>query len=186
MHAAELCGSTQYVVLTKEHACLGAQGTECHQIIVEDWAKMEQPHGTLFLSMPSLLDPSLCPPGTHVIHAFTPDWIDNWKVQPSDETALRLCCGTAASTSMFDTRLHCMSNGPEKHIAPASQPYWIQGETARNLVLQGLSPADYERKKEEVADSIAARLEPYFPGIGKAIVFRHAHDIKFCCCVKFM
>ena len=42
---------------------------------------MEQPHGTLFLSMPSLLDSSLCPSGTHVIHAFTPDWIDNWKVR---------------------------------------------------------------------------------------------------------
>ncbi len=76
-----------------ERACVGSQGTECHQIIVEDWAKMEQPHGTLFLSMPSLLDASLCPPGTHVIHAFTPDWIDNWKVQRSD--ASRLCCCTA-------------------------------------------------------------------------------------------
>ena len=80
MYAATLCGPTRLVIVTKEHACPGAQGTECHQIIVEDWAKMEQPHGTLFLSMPSLLDPSLCPPGTHVIHAFTPDWIDNWKV----------------------------------------------------------------------------------------------------------
>ncbi|KAI3431833.1 hypothetical protein D9Q98_010586 [Chlorella vulgaris] len=53
-------------------------GSECHQIIVEDWEKMEDPYGTLFVSIPSLLDPSLCPPGTHTFHAFTPDWIDNW------------------------------------------------------------------------------------------------------------
>ena len=39
--------------------------------------------------------------------------------------------------------------------------------------MQGLSPADYERKKDEVADSIVARLEPYVPGIRNAVVFRH-------------
>lgn len=53
-------------------------GTECHHIIVEDWAQMEDPRGTLFVSIPSLLDPSLCPEGTHVFHAFTPDWVDAW------------------------------------------------------------------------------------------------------------
>jgi prolycopene isomerase len=41
---------------------------------------MEDPHGTLFVSLPSLLDPSLAPPGRHIVHAFTPDWIDNWTV----------------------------------------------------------------------------------------------------------
>lgn len=37
-----------------------------------------------------------------------------------------------------------------------------------------MEPAEYERKKEEVADSIVARLEAYLPGITKAIIFRHA------------
>ncbi|DBA72385.1 TPA: hypothetical protein ACH3X2_010424 [Trebouxia sp. C0005] len=55
------------------------QGTECHHIIVEDWQKMQDPHGTLFVSVPSLLDPSVCPKGTHGVHIFTPDWADNWK-----------------------------------------------------------------------------------------------------------
>jgi phytoene dehydrogenase-like protein len=27
------------------------------------------------------LDPSLAPPGKHIIHAFTPDWIDAWQVR---------------------------------------------------------------------------------------------------------
>ena len=47
---------------------------------MEDWDKMEEPGGTLFVSMPSVLDASLCPDGTHLVHIFTPDWIDNWKV----------------------------------------------------------------------------------------------------------
>ena len=31
----------------------------------------QEPYGTLFVSIPSLLDPSLCPEGTHTFHAFT-------------------------------------------------------------------------------------------------------------------
>ena len=30
--------------------------------------------------MPTLLDPSLAPPGRHIVHAFTPDWIESWQV----------------------------------------------------------------------------------------------------------
>ncbi|KAL4439820.1 hypothetical protein ABPG75_002821 [Micractinium tetrahymenae] len=92
-----------------------APGSECHQIIVEDWDKMEDPYGTLFVSIPSLLDPSICPEGTHVFHAFTPDWIDNWS---------------------------------------------------------GLERPEYERKKEEVADAIVARLEKVFPGLKEATILR--------------
>jgi prolycopene isomerase len=76
-------------------------GTECHHIIVEDWNEMETPYGTLFVSIPSLLDPSICPPGTHVFHAFSPDWVDAWtgmapedykkkKEQVADEVIARL------------------------------------------------------------------------------------------------
>lgn len=55
--------------------------TDCHHIVLEDWAQMEKPHGTLFVSMPSLLDPSLAPDGHHIVHAFSPDWIDAWQVR---------------------------------------------------------------------------------------------------------
>ncbi len=41
---------------------------------------MEKPHGTIFVSIPSLLDASVAAPGTHVMHVFTPDWVENWKV----------------------------------------------------------------------------------------------------------
>ena len=54
-------------------------GTECHHIILEDWQQMTAPAGTLFLSIPTLLDPDLAPEGYHIIHAFTPNWIDDWQ-----------------------------------------------------------------------------------------------------------
>jgi prolycopene isomerase len=55
------------------------QGTECHHIVLEDWEKMAAREGTLFVSIPTLLDPDLAPSGYHIIHAFTPHWIDDWQ-----------------------------------------------------------------------------------------------------------
>lgn len=51
---------------------------DVHHIVIEDWRKMEDARGTLFVSVPTLLDPSLAPDGRHIVHAFTPDWIDSW------------------------------------------------------------------------------------------------------------
>lgn len=54
-------------------------GTACHHIVLEDWQKMEDPEGTIFVSIPTLLDPSLAPPNCHIIHTFTPSWIEDWQ-----------------------------------------------------------------------------------------------------------
>ena len=54
-------------------------GTECHHILLEDWEKMTAAEGTIFVSIPTLLDPDLAPSGYHIIHAFTPHWIDDWQ-----------------------------------------------------------------------------------------------------------
>jgi prolycopene isomerase len=54
-------------------------GTECHHILLEDWNRMEDAEGTIFLSIPTLLDPDLAPPGHHILHTFTPSWIDDWQ-----------------------------------------------------------------------------------------------------------
>ncbi|MBD2295510.1 carotene isomerase [Anabaena sphaerica FACHB-251] len=53
--------------------------TECHHILLEDWQNMELARGTIFVSIPTLLDPDLAPTGYHIIHAFTPDWITDWQ-----------------------------------------------------------------------------------------------------------
>ena len=51
-------------------------GTECHHILVEDWDKMDE---TIFVSIPTLLDPDLAPAGHHIIHTFTPNWVEDWQ-----------------------------------------------------------------------------------------------------------
>lgn len=83
-------------------------GTECHHILLEDWEKMEESQGTIFVSIPTLLDPDLAPEGHHIIHTFTPSWIEEW---------------------------------------------------------QGLSPREYDDKKEEAAEYLIERLEKIFPGL---------------------
>lgn len=53
--------------------------TECHHILLEAWEQMEAEAGTIFVSIPTLLDPDLAPPGRHIIHAFTPSWMETWQ-----------------------------------------------------------------------------------------------------------
>ncbi|MGF1486902.1 MAG: carotenoid isomerase [Prochloraceae cyanobacterium] len=54
-------------------------GTECHHILLEDWQKIEDEQGTIFVSIPTLLDPDLAPEGYHIVHTFTPSWLENWQ-----------------------------------------------------------------------------------------------------------
>jgi prolycopene isomerase len=90
-------------------------GTECHHILLEDWEKMEDEQGTAFVSIPTLLDPDLAPPNHHIIHTFTPSWMEEW---------------------------------------------------------QGLSPQDYQHKKEAVAEKLIARLEKIFPGLSEGLDYQ--------------
>jgi prolycopene isomerase len=63
-------------------------GTECHHVLLEAWTQMEEAEGTIFVSIPTLLDPSLAPAGHHIIHAFTPSWMSDWEnLSPSEYTA---------------------------------------------------------------------------------------------------
>lgn len=60
-------------------------GTDCHHILLENWDDMETEQGTIFVSIPTLLDPSLAPEGQHIIHTFTPSWMREWeKLSPSE------------------------------------------------------------------------------------------------------
>jgi prolycopene isomerase len=52
--------------------------SDCHHILLENWGHLEDPYGTLFVSIPTLLDPSLAPPNRHIIHTFTPSWLQDW------------------------------------------------------------------------------------------------------------
>ena len=59
---------------------------------------MESPLGTLFVSIPTLLDPSMLPDGTHIVHICSPDWIDRWKVRSIYSFSLGVCPATPVST----------------------------------------------------------------------------------------
>jgi prolycopene isomerase len=59
--------------------------TACHHIVLDQWKNMEEPEGTIFVSIPTLLDPSLAPEGYHIIHTFTPSWIKDWEGMSSEE-----------------------------------------------------------------------------------------------------
>jgi prolycopene isomerase len=91
------------------------QGTECHHILLENWDDMEAGEGTIFVSIPTLLDPDLAPPGHHIIHTFTPSWLKDW---------------------------------------------------------QGLSPQQYQDKKEAAAAQLIHRLEAIFPQLSAGLDYQ--------------
>ncbi|MBM5816657.1 MAG: carotene isomerase [Cyanobacteria bacterium K_Offshore_surface_m2_239] len=51
----------------------------CHHLLLEQWDAMEAEQGTVFVSMPTLLDPSLAPAGHHILHTFTPSAMEAWQ-----------------------------------------------------------------------------------------------------------
>ena len=54
------------------------QNSHCHHLILNKWEEMEKEQGVAFLSIPTLLDPSLAPDGKHIVHAFTPSSMNEW------------------------------------------------------------------------------------------------------------
>ncbi|MBD2184749.1 carotenoid isomerase [Aerosakkonema funiforme] len=98
-------------------------GTECHHIILSDWEQMEEPEGTIFVSIPTLLDPNLAPEGYHIMHVFTPNWIDDWQgmsakdyEEKKQEAAERIIKRLEQFFPGLDTKLDYMEVGtPRTH-----------------------------------------------------------------------
>ncbi len=87
-------------------------GTECHHILLENWDTMEAEQGTIFVSIPTLLDPTLAPAGYQIIHTFTPSWIENWQnLSPSDYEAKK----EAAADRVID-RLETIFPNLSQHL----------------------------------------------------------------------
>ncbi|KAH9674210.1 prolycopene isomerase [Citrus sinensis] len=54
--------------------------TDCHHFVLEDdWNRLEEPYGSIFLSIPTVLDSSLAPEGQHILHIFTICSIEDWE-----------------------------------------------------------------------------------------------------------
>ncbi len=59
------------------HLGIDSQGIRpdlaCHYIVVNDWQRgVTAPQNVVLVSIPSVIDPSIAPPGKHVIHVYTP------------------------------------------------------------------------------------------------------------------
>lgn len=66
------CDSFMHLHLGIDGAGLPAD-LPCHHIVVNDWALgITTPQNVVLISIPSLLDSSLAPPGKHAIHVYTP------------------------------------------------------------------------------------------------------------------
>ncbi|MGL6133251.1 MAG: carotenoid isomerase [Prochlorococcaceae cyanobacterium] len=60
-------------------AAVVPEGFHCHHLLLEHWQEMEAEQGVVFVSMPTLLDPSLAPAGQHILHTFTPSAMEHWQ-----------------------------------------------------------------------------------------------------------
>ena len=65
------------------------QNSHCHHLLLEDWKAMENEQGVIFLSIPTLLDPSLAPPGRHIVHAFTQSSMEYWRTLSAKEYRMK-------------------------------------------------------------------------------------------------
>jgi prolycopene isomerase len=54
-------------------------GSHVHHLLLERWEDMEAEQGVIFVSIPTLLDPSLAPAGHHIVHTFTPSAMQAWE-----------------------------------------------------------------------------------------------------------
>ena len=61
----------------------------CHHLLLEDWRAMEAEQGVIFVSIPTLLDPSLAPEGRHIVHTFTMSDIKHWRGLAPKQYALK-------------------------------------------------------------------------------------------------
>ncbi|MGD1850699.1 MAG: phytoene desaturase family protein, partial [Cyanophyceae cyanobacterium] len=74
--AAPTCASFMHLHLGIDAANLPADveaKLQCHYMSLRDWEMgIEAPQNAVLISIPSVLDPSLAPPGKHAIHVYTP------------------------------------------------------------------------------------------------------------------
>ncbi|GAB2295781.1 hypothetical protein Dimus_029936 [Dionaea muscipula] len=64
--------------------------TDCHHFVLETaWENLEAAYGSIFLSIPTVLDPSLAPEGHHILHVFTTSSMDDWQGLPREDYEMR-------------------------------------------------------------------------------------------------
>ncbi|CAI7895485.1 unnamed protein product [Closterium sp. NIES-54] len=102
-------------------------GTECHHLVLEsEWGRMEEPYESIFLSIPTVLDPSLAPAGRHILHVFTTAWMHDWQVGcTSGRWDARLAGG------MHEWQVGCTSGRWDARVARGMHEWQVGCTTGR-------------------------------------------------------
>ena len=89
-----------------------------HNVLVDNWENYNQPGGTIYFSAPTILDPSLAPPGKHIVHAFVTAEADQWQHYDRQNGAYRDAKETLAASIISRTEriLPGLSNAIELKV----------------------------------------------------------------------
>jgi phytoene dehydrogenase-like protein len=80
---------------------------------------MEEPYGTIFVSMPTMLDKTVAPKDRHIVHAFTPCWIEEWEVSVGSPATERF----EQTAGYSEVRLFSSNDSFLSHFRPGC---WFQ------------------------------------------------------------
>ncbi|XP_020233134.1 prolycopene isomerase, chloroplastic isoform X2 [Cajanus cajan] len=80
--------------------------TDCHHFVLEsNWNKLEEPYGSIFLSIPTVLDSSLAPEGRHILHIFTTSSMEDWEGLTREEYEAKKQLVADEITSRLENKL---------------------------------------------------------------------------------
>lgn len=101
MKSPSFCSSHIIVRESDLERTMSEKDMDCHHIVLDDWKNIEAAEngvGTLFVSIPTILDKSLAPDGMHIFHVFTPSWMSEWTGLSSSQYKLK-------KAAMLDTMI---------------------------------------------------------------------------------
>ncbi len=140
------------------HLHLGIDGSglpddlPCHFVVVNDWSLgIEAPQNVIVASIPSVLDPSLAPPGKHVVHVYTP------ANEPFDRWA-NLKRGSKAYAELKQHRSEALWQAAERYIPD------IRSRCEVTLVGTPLTHAHFLRRDRGSYGPAIAAGQGLFPG----------------------
>ncbi|MEL7333956.1 MAG: NAD(P)/FAD-dependent oxidoreductase [Cyanobacteria bacterium J06560_2] len=124
----------------------------CHYIVVNDWDQgITAPQNMVLISIPSVLDPTLAPPGKHTIHVYTPgnEPYELWEsVEP----------GSPAYAEQKEVRSQVMWKALERAIPD------IRQRTTLNLTGTPLTHQRYLRRYRGTYGPAIRAGQSLFPG----------------------
>lgn len=123
----------------------GLQGLESHYTVINQWEKIDAPQNHVIISIPTVLDPSLAPPGCHVIHAY------------------------AAANEPFEVweKDHVNDDDDDKTgVLQGSTP----PPTSSKTIPKKMSRQAYEKLKEERCEFLWQAIERFIPDVRQRVV----------------